>query len=118
MGTKRRPGYDYPTREVRGVVELIEAFLSVVLAGLSVLLASVALLANRYFPDRRFLFVGIGLLGMGAVGVLSLISLFSPTLGDSFDVGEVPLAILVGAILLLNASLLRRTAVDGREAGG
>ncbi len=99
-------------------MELIEAFLSVVLAGLSVLLASVALLAHRYLPDRRFLLVGIGLLGMGAVGVVSLVSVFFPASGNDFDVGEIPLAVLVGVVLLLNASLMRRTSNDDREPGG
>ncbi len=99
-------------------MELIEAFLSVLLTGLSVLLAIVALLANRYFPDWRFVLGGIGLLGLGAVGVLSLISIFVLPGGNTFDVGEVPLAILVGVVLLLNASLMRRKRDDGRDPLG
>ncbi len=98
-------------------MELVEAFLSVILAGLSALLASVALLAHRYFPDRRFLLVGIGLLGMGAVGVMSLVSVFVPTFENDFEVGEAPLAILVVVVLLLNSSLMRRRANVGREPG-
>lgn len=99
-------------------MELIEAFLSVLLTGLSALLAIVALLAHRYFPDRRFVLVGIGLLGMASIGVLSLFSIFFTTTGNMLDVGEVPLAVLVGVVLLLNASLLRRKAADGRQSGG
>ena len=111
-------GYNYPTGEVRGFVELIEAFLSVILAGLSVLLATVAFLAHRYFPDRRFVLVGAGLLGLGVVGLLSLVSILSPLLGNTFDVGEAPLAILVVVVLLLNASLMRRRVTAARESGG
>ncbi|MHB8352442.1 MAG: hypothetical protein ACYDFT_07150 [Thermoplasmata archaeon] len=99
-------------------MELIEAFLSVLLTGLSLLLATVALLAHRYFPDRRFLMVGVGLLGLGSVGLLSLVSIFFTTAGSTLDVGEVPLAVLVGVVLLLNASLMRRKASADRHPGG
>lgn len=99
-------------------MELIEAFLSVLLAGLSALLAVVAFLAYRYFPDQRFILVGIGLLGLGSVGVLSMVSVFYPPAGTAFDVGEVPLAVLVGVVLLLNGSLMRRKATEDRSSGG
>ncbi len=99
-------------------MELIEAFLSVILVGLSLLLATVALLAHRHFPDRRFALVGTGLLGLSAVGLLSLISVFYPPSGSIFDVGVTPLAILVVVAVLLNASLMRRRPTDVREPRG
>lgn len=96
-------------------MELVDAFLSVLLVGLSVLLATVGFLANRYFPDRRFLLVGVGLLALGAVGVLSLLSTLFSQVGTLFAVGEVPLAILVATVLLLNASLFRRKGGRGER---
>lgn len=99
-------------------MELIDAFLSVLLVGLSVLLAVVSLLAHRYYPDRRFLFVGLALLALAVVGVLSLLSTLFSLLGNLFAVGEVPLAILVVTALLLNATLFRRKADSSRDLPG
>ncbi len=54
---------------------------------------------------------------MGAVGVMSLVSVFVPTFENDFEVGEAPLAVLVVVVLLLNSSLMRRRANVGREPG-
>jgi hypothetical protein len=98
-------------------VELLEAFLSVLLTGLSTPLAIVALLAHRYLSDRRFVLVGIGPLGLASVGVRSFPSISRATAGNTMDDGGVPLAVLVGVILLLNASPMLGIVVSNPLVG-
>lgn len=97
------------------MTELLEAFLSIVLVGLAWILAAVSLLANRRYHDSRFLLVSLGLVCIGAAGVMSLVSILWLPAADTLDIGPGPLIALVLATVLLNAPLFRPQAT--RNAG-
>lgn len=90
--------------------EAVEVTLSLVLVALALVLAALSLLANRRYHDSRFLFLSLGLIALGAAGVLALISNLYAPLSDVFDIGEGPLIALVLAAALLDAPLLYRAA--------
>lgn len=89
-------------------MELVEAFLSVVLLGLAGTMATLAFLAQRSYRDLRFLSVGLALIVLAVVGAGSLFSVLFPTVEPSLDVGLVPLVFLVLMAVLLNLPLVIR----------
>lgn len=89
-------------------MEWFEAVLSVVLLVLAGTMAIVAFLARRDYRDPRFLSVGAGLILLVVVGATSLFSILYPMVEPSFDVGLVPLVLLVLMAVLLNLPFLLR----------
>lgn len=88
--------------------EGIEAVLSVLLLVLAGTMAVVAFLAQRDYRDARFLSVGVALILLVIVGITSLISIFDPNAEPAFDIGLVPLVLLVAVAILLNLPFLLR----------
>ena len=99
-------------------MELIEAALSVVLLGLAGIMAAAALLAERNYRDLRFLPIGIALVVLAFVGAMSLFAALFPDVEPAFDVGIVPLILLVVMVVLLNLPLLRRFPPSRRSNHG
>ena len=89
-------------------LDFAEAVLSVVLLGLAGTMAGAALLAQRSYRDLRFLSVGIALVVLAIVGGISLFSALFPNVEPAFDVGILPLILLVVMVVLLDLPLLRR----------
>ena len=89
-------------------LDFAEAVLSVVLLGLAGTMAVAALLAQRSYRDLRFLSVGIALVVLAVVGAVSLFSALFPDVEPAFDVGILPLVLLVVMVFLLNLPLLHR----------
>ncbi len=79
-----------------------------VLLGLAGTMAAAALLAERNYRDLRFLSVGVALLVLAIVGAVSLFSALFPDIEPAFDVGILPLVLLVVMVFLLNLPLLHR----------
>ena len=90
------------------MVELVEALLSLVLLGLAASMATLAFLARRDFGDLRFLTVGLGMILLAVVGATSLYAGIFPDSEPSFDIGNVPLGLLVVMVVLLNVPLFVR----------
>ncbi len=89
-------------------LDYAEAVLSVVLLGLAGTMAAAALLAERNYRDLRFLSVGVALLVLAVVGAISLFSALFPDIEPAFDVGILPLVLLVAMVFLLNLPLFHR----------
>ncbi len=90
------------------MIELVESLLSLVLVVLAGALASLAFMARRDFWDLRFLTVGLGLIVLVIVGATSLYAGIFPDREPSFDIGIVPLGLLVVMVVLLNLPLFVR----------
>jgi peptidoglycan/LPS O-acetylase OafA/YrhL len=89
-------------------LEVVEAILSLVLLALAGTMAAAALLAQRNYRDLRFLSIGVALLILAVVGATSLFAALFPDVEPAFDVGILPLVLLVLMVILLNLPLLHR----------
>ncbi|MCL4324030.1 MAG: hypothetical protein M1144_00980 [Candidatus Thermoplasmatota archaeon] len=99
-------------------MDTIGLFLSVLLAGLSAVLAGLGLMVAARYEDRRILFISIAFLILAVVGALSVFSDLSPLYGGSFAVEPVPLLLLVLAVGLLYVSLIQsRPQSPGKPHG-
>ncbi len=78
-----------------------------ILAGLSIVLAAIGGAAAARYRDSRLAFVTAGLAVIATVGALSVLHEVSPRYGGPFEVGTVPLLLLVGAVGLLYLALVR-----------
>jgi CHASE2 domain-containing sensor protein len=82
--------------------------LAVLLAGLTAILAVVGAVAAVRLRDARLGFVTAALALLSLVGALAFLHEASPLYGGPFDVDPVPLALALGAAILLYGSLFRR----------
>ena len=99
-------------------MEWFEAVLSGALLILAGTMSAIAFLAQRNFRDPRFLSVGVALLLLLVVGATSLYSNLDPNAEPSFDVGLVPLVLLVLTAVLLNLPILLRLPRSRTPAHG
>ncbi len=89
-------------------MSLVAESLAVLLTGLAAILASVGASAAARLRDRRLGFVSAAMFLLAALGVLSFLHETSPRYGKPFEVAPIPLALALGAAVLLYGSLLRR----------
>jgi len=81
---------------------------AVILAGLSFVLAVIGGAAATRYGDSRVGLVAAGLGVIGVVGALGLLHQLSPLYGGEFDISLLPLVLLVVAVALVYAALIRR----------
>lgn len=89
-------------------MDVFTEFASVVLAGLSFVLAGIGAAAASRYHDARIALVAAGLGVIGVVGVLGLVYEVSPRYGGGFEISIYPLALLVVAVGLVYLALIRR----------
>lgn len=89
-------------------MEWLVELLGILLAGLTAILAGVGGLAAVRLRDRRLAFVTAALVLLAFVGALAFLHEASPLYGQAFDVDPVPLALALGASVLLYGSLFAR----------
>jgi hypothetical protein len=82
---------------------------AVVLAGLSFVLAAIGGAAAQRYHDVRLALVAAGLGTVGVVGVLAMVHQVSPLYGGPFEVDTIPLVLLILAVGLVYAALVRRS---------
>lgn len=88
-------------------MDTLGLFLAVVLAGLSLLLGVIGILASSRYEDRRILFISGAFLAIGVVGALAVFSDLSPEYGGPFGVESIPLFVMVVAVGLLYVAMVR-----------
>ncbi len=93
------------------LVELLAALL----AGLAAILASVGAVASTRLRDGRLALVTSALVLLALLGALSFLHEVSPLYGQGFSVDPIPLALALGATVLLYGSLFRRRPKSSSE---
>jgi hypothetical protein len=86
--------------------------------GLPAILALVAFLAARRYAERRFAFVGAGLLALGALALLGLVANLSGYLSAEVGLGLGSVLLLLVAEIFLFLSLVTKRATSERSADG
>jgi hypothetical protein len=89
-------------------MDLVTEFIAVLLIGLSLILAGIAGSAAARYSDSRLGLVAIALGAFAVVGVLAFLHEISPRYGGPYEVDQIPLGILVVAVALLYAALVRQ----------
>ncbi len=82
--------------------------LGLLLAGLASVLALVGAIASSRLKDGRLAIVTGALALLGVLGLLAFLHEASPRYGQGFSVDPIPLALALGAAVLLYGSLFRR----------
>lgn len=91
-------------------MDWITEAVAVLLAGLSLTLATIGAVAAARYSDRRLALVAGGLAVIGVIGILGVLHQISPLYGEGFEISLVPLL-----LLLLAVTLLYVAAVAGRS---
>jgi CHASE2 domain-containing sensor protein len=94
------------------------AALEALAVGLAIILAVLALLAARRYSERRFAFIGVGLVALGAVSLLGLIDAFWTGAIPNGGLGYPSAVLILFAEAMLYLSLIARPNVPERIVDG
>jgi len=89
-------------------MDLLTEIVAVALAALSWALVAIAGAASLRYRDSRFALVAGGLGVVGVVGALAAVHELSPRYGSAFGIAAIPLFLLLLAVGLIYAALMRR----------
>jgi hypothetical protein len=89
--------------------------LAVLEIGLAAVLAGIAHQSARRYRELRFDLVAAAVALLGVIGLGALVAELGPSGPTALRIGAVPLAVAVGALMLLLASLTLRRAGPARD---
>jgi hypothetical protein len=96
-------------------VDPVLAFLTVVAAGLALVLGALAFAAAQRFSESRFVYAGLALVALGGVSALGLVDLLFQSAVPGASLGYPSTVLLLVAEVLLYVSMVTRRGRSGRR---